>query len=73
MNLRSARNAAALLPPSPSSFTTTPAARGGRLAKSSTHYPAFASPTDPASTERSAIDRVCTGFFFAAMIPLNVG
>src|SRR6202041_1407324 len=73
MNFRSARNPAALAPPSPSSFTTTPAARGGRAAKSATAVAAPASPTDPASTPRSASDSTCTGFFFAAMIPLNVG
>ena len=33
MNFRSARNAATFVPPSPSSFTTVPAARGGLAAK----------------------------------------
>ena len=42
-------------------------------AKSATAVAAFASPTEPASTEMSASDRVSTGFFFAAMIPLNEG
>ena len=31
------------------------------------------SPTSSASTPRSASDQVATGFFFAAMIPLNDG
>src|ERR1700752_1794880 len=73
MNLRSARNPAAFAPPSPSSLTTTPAARGGRAAKSSTQDAAPPSPTEPAPTPRPASDRTWTGFFFAAMIPLNVG
>ena len=44
MNFRSARNPAALLPPSPSSLTITPAARGGRAAKSTTQVAACARP-----------------------------
>ena len=36
MNLRDARNSAALTPPSPSSVTIVPAARGGRFAKLTT-------------------------------------
>ena len=42
MNFLSARNSAALAPPSPSSFTITPAARGGRAAKSATEVVDFA-------------------------------
>ena len=34
---------------------------------------ALASPTSPASTPTSARVSVATGFFFAAMIPLNDG
>ena len=61
------------MPPSPSSFTTCPAARGGLAAKSATVVADPASPAAPVSTPRSARARVCTGFFFAAMIPLNDG
>ena len=73
MNFRSARNPAAFVPPSPSSFTICPACRGGRAAKSATPVDAFASPTAEASTYSSASVSFCTGFFFAAIIPLNVG
>src|SRR6185312_16199677 len=67
MNFRSARNAAALAPPSPSSLTTTPAARGGRAAKSATSVAEPPRPTASGDTPRSASVSVCTGFFFAAM------
>src|SRR5215470_16011990 len=73
MNFRSARNAATLTPPSPSSLTITPAARGGRAAKSATAVADPPSPTASAPRPMSASDSVCTGFFFAAMIPLNEG
>ena len=47
--------------------------RGGRLANSTTADVAPARPTSSAGTPRSASDRVCTGFFLAAMMPLNDG
>ena len=44
MNLRDARNSAAFAPPSPSSVTIVPAARGGRLAKLTTSVALAARP-----------------------------
>ena len=62
-----------LAPPSPSSFTIMPACRGGRVAKLD-HLGGRAGQPDRGGVEpRSASDSVCTGFFFAAMIPLNDG
>src|ERR1700735_5147000 len=73
MNLAVTRNSATLLPPSPSSLTTVPAWRGGRSAKSTTSVDAFPKPTRLVSIPASAQDSTCSGFFFAAMIPLNDG
>ena len=62
-----------LAPPSPSSVTIVPCVRGGRAVTVSTTVHAAARPTSSALTPRSASDHVSTGFFFAAMIPLNDG
>ncbi len=51
-------NAAAVTPPSPSSLTMTPAARGGRDAKSATSVAELASPTSAGSIPASARDKV---------------
>jgi hypothetical protein len=71
--LLAARKSAALTPPSPSSLTTVPAWRGGRLAKLTTSVAAAPSPPGPGSMPASARLRVSTGFFLAAMIPLKDG
>src|ERR1700749_1339440 len=73
MNFCVTRNSATLVPPSPSSLTTVPAARGGRSAKSTTSVCALPRPTSDGSIPASAQDSTCSGFFFAAMIPLNDG
>src|SRR6201996_4248454 len=73
MNFWVTRNSATLLPPSPSSLTIVPAARGGRSAKSTTSVAALARPTSAVSMPASAADITCSGFFLAAMIPLNDG
>src|SRR5204862_4980170 len=73
MNFCVARNSATLTPPSPSSLTTVPAWRGGRWACSTTSVAAPPSPTRAGSMPASASDIICTGFFFAAMMPLNDG
>src|SRR6202044_1317289 len=73
MNLAVTRNSATLLPPSPSSLTTVPAARGGRSAKSTTSVAALARTPRLGSIPASAQDSTCSGFFLAAMIPLNDG
>src|SRR6202022_534042 len=71
MNFCAARNSAALTPPSPSSLRITPACRGGRWAKSTPSVPPPASPPAAGSIPASARVSVCTGFFFAAMMPLD--
>src|ERR1700722_4438080 len=67
------RKSASADPPSPSPFTICPAARAGRRTADSTALRAPPGPTSDASTPRSARLHVCTGFFFAAIIPLNDG
>ena len=47
--------------------------RGGRLANSTTAEVAPAKPTSSGLTPRSARERLCTGFFLAAMMPLKDG
>ena len=56
-----------------SSVTIVPAVRGGRAVTSVTSVQAATPPTWSAESSRSASDQVCTGFFFAAMMPLNDG
>src|SRR5690606_20493353 len=73
MNFFDARNSAIFAPPSPSSVTISPLARGGASAKSTTSVAAFARPTCEASMPASARPSVSTGFFLAAMIPLKEG
>ena len=74
MNFLEARNSASATAPEPSSSVTiSPADRGGRWVVSSTCDQATDSPTFSASTPRSDSDQVYSGFFFAAMIPLNEG
>src|SRR6202000_948760 len=73
MNFWVTRNSATLVPPSPSSLTTVPAARGGRSAKSTTSVDPLPRPTSDGAIPGSAQDSPCSGFFFAAMIPLNDG
>ena len=68
-----ARYSAIFTPPSPSSLTTWPAWRGGLLLNDATCDGALAMPTWPASMPASATVSVVSGFFFAAMIPLNEG
>ena len=53
--------------------TISPAVRGGRASVPSTLVHACSRPTSPASTPMSDRDQVSSGFFFAAMIPLNDG
>src|SRR5690606_15779775 len=74
MNFFEARNSTSAVAPEPSSsLTISPAVRGGRAAVSSTAVQAAARPTWPASTPRSLSDRVSSGFFLAAMMPLKDG
>src|SRR5680860_47814 len=74
MNFLLTRNSASFAAPDPSSsVTTSPCVRGGRASVDSTVVHAADRPTFSASTPRSASDQVSTGFFFAAMIPLNDG
>src|SRR6266702_2595170 len=73
MNFCAARNSAALTPPSPSSLTTMPASRGGLCAKLTTSVAAAPRPTWAGSSPASATLSTSTGFFLAAMIPLNDG
>src|SRR5512139_110195 len=74
MNFFDARNPASAVAPEPSSSVTiSPCVRGGRAAVSSTWLHEADRPTWDASTPRSESDHVSTGFFFAAMIPLNEG
>ena len=63
MNFCSDRKPASLTPPSPSSVTTTPAAFGGRAAKSATWLQAAAAPTRAGYRPASPTDKVSTGFF----------
>src|SRR5690606_32811534 len=72
-SLREARKATRALPPSPSSVTISPLVRGGRASTDSTFDHAASRPTWEGSMPRSASVQVCTGFFLAAMIPLNEG
>src|ERR1700712_4453476 len=67
------RNSAMWSPPEPSSGTFSPADLVGRGAPDTTCVDAFANPNVEASRPRSAADRVDTGFFFAAMMPLKFG
>src|SRR5205814_7784410 len=60
-------------PPSPESTTLLPPCRGGRLPCSTTTLDAPVRPTSPGAMPRSASVRVSTGFFLAAMMPLNEG
>ena len=73
MNFWPARNSASCLPPSPSSLTIVPAVRAGRCAAESTAVHAPTRPTSSAPIPRSPRSSDSTGFFFAAMIPLNDG
>src|ERR1700760_2656171 len=73
MNRCATRKSPSADPPSPSSFTISPAVRAGRRSADTTEDHAAPSPTSDASTPRSARLHVVTGFFFAAMIPLNDG
>src|SRR3954452_24536767 len=73
MNFCDARNSASFAPPSPSSLTICPACFGGRGENSATSVPEPSKPTLSASMPASASDSVVSGFFLAAMIPLNDG
>src|SRR5207237_6526086 len=72
-NLSVARNSTSCTPPSPESVTLVPAWRGGRLVDSTTVLVDPAKPTSSGEMPRSARDSVCTGFFFAAMMPFSDG
>src|SRR5690606_20152410 len=72
-NFLDARNSTSLMPPSPSSVTISPAVRGGRGVVDRTLVQALSRPTSPASMPRSARLHCSTGFFLAAMMPLNDG
>ena len=69
MNFRPARNPAALAPPSPSSFTITPAARGGRDAKPSTQLAAEWGPYIEACIEAFGPERC----MFESNFPVDMG
>ncbi len=74
MNFLDARNSTSAVAPEPSSSVTiSPWLRGGRSSVPSTADHAASRPTSPASTPMSESDQVSSGFFFAAMIPLNDG
>src|SRR6266568_694049 len=73
-NLLLDRNSTSCAAPVPSeSVTTVPALRGGRAVTPVTCDHATEPPTSSADKPRSDSAQVCTGFFFAAMIPLNDG
>ena len=74
MNFFEARNSASAVAPEPaSSVTISPCVRGGRSSVSTTSVHAAPAPTCAASTPRSDSDQVSSGFYFAAMMPLNDG
>ena len=68
-----ARNSTSSVPPLPSSVTMVPLARGGATVASTTLEREPAQPTSEASMDAAARSSVSTGFFYAAMMPLNEG
>jgi hypothetical protein len=73
MNFFDARNSASAAPPEPLVGDDLALAARRALLGLLDLRPRGARPTCEASTPRSASDQVSTGFFFAAMIPLNDG
>jgi hypothetical protein len=72
MNLRAARNAASLAPPSPSSVTISPCSRGGRFDGQDLGVGAAEADLTGVDAQVGQL-HVSTGFFLAAMIPLKEG